>query len=72
MALTDQDRESIKLIVLEGIRGAMGEALKQHIDSCPYGKWLGNKRVFFAGVIVGIAVIFVGVISAVKFVLKGA
>ena len=57
MALSEMDKEWIKLTARELAFAATKEVLRQHIDSCPYGKKLLKAKALMVGIGVGIGLV---------------
>lgn len=53
MALSEADREWVKLIARELAFEAIKETLVLHVEACPHGKNLGKFKAWLVGVIVG-------------------
>ncbi len=50
MALTDDDLERIELKIRKVFDEREAKLVKQHINDCPYGKFLNNSKAFVAGI----------------------
>jgi hypothetical protein len=63
MALSEQDRDTIKLIAIEfGTEqmNAVQALIAHHQAECPYGQKLAESKRFIAGVVVGIFLLTTG------------
>lgn len=75
MALTQSDKELIKLIVVEACREILSETIPQvisaHVDSCPHAK-VNNKRWYLSlGVVAGVSLISGGAGFGIAKILIG-
>lgn len=71
MTLSEDDKDWVKLMSTEVVREVLKEVIREHIASCPYGKFLSASKWFVIGLIVGPGIVGGGAGFAVAKLLAG-
>lgn len=62
MALSDEDREWVKLISEKAMFAVSEKVLIEHVKSCPHGKALLIARQTIIGIVIGVGIVSGGTI----------
>ena len=66
MALTEQDRDWIRLMARELAFAAIKETLREHVKGCPHGQALGRIRSLLIGVALGSGIGGAGIVALIS------